>query len=150
MLPPIKSIHQSNKLRVCQTFKTKYEYEGYLDKIAHVKHKTNFTKLRISNHSLEIEKRRHQTSPKDRICQTCKLETEDEAHFLLRCPAYQVLRKTLFAKMKSKDNFDANTISQEMLFLKVINPARKSMRERAKLVSDYLDKRVLEYEQFMP
>ena len=52
--------------------------------------------------------------------------------------------------MKSKDNFDANTISQEMLFLKIINPARKSMRERAKFVSDYLDKRVLEYEQFMP
>ena len=33
--------------------------------------------------------------PKGPACQTCKLETEDEAHFLLRCPLYQVLRETL-------------------------------------------------------
>ena len=77
----------------------------------------------------------------DRVCQTCKLETEDEVHFLLRCPTYHMLRKTLFAKMKSKDNFDANTISQEMLFLKLINPARKCMREIFKFVSDCFDKR---------
>ena len=43
--------------------------------------------------------------------------------------------------MKSKDNFDANAISQEMLFLKLINPARKWMREIAKFVSDGFDKR---------
>ena len=51
---------QSNKLRVYRTFKTKYEYEDYLDEIANIKHRINFTKLRISNHSLEIEKGRHQ------------------------------------------------------------------------------------------
>ena len=139
-----KNINQSNKLRVYRTFKTKYEYEDYLDEITNIKHRINFTKLRISNHSLEIEKGRHQrpyVKPKDRVCQTCKLETEDEAHFLLRCPTYQMLRETLFAKMKSKDNFDANTISQEMLFLKLINPARKSMREISKFASDCLDKR---------
>ena len=43
--------------------------------------------------------------------------------------------------MKSKGNFDAYTLSQEMLFLKLINTARKSMREIAKFVSDCLDKR---------
>ena len=79
--------------------------------------------------------------PKDRECQTCKLETEDETYFLLQCPSYQVLRETSFAKMKSKDNFDAYTTSQEMLFLKLINPARKSVREIVKFVSDGLDKR---------
>ena len=52
-----------------------------------------------------------------------------------------MLRKTLFAKMKSKDNFDANIISQETLFLKLINPLSKCMREIAKFVSDCFDKR---------
>ena len=59
--------------------------------------RTNFTKLRISNHFLEIEKAgRHQrpyVKLKDRVCQTCKLKIgDDEAQFVLRCPSYQVLR----------------------------------------------------------
>ena len=52
-----------------------------------------------------------------------------------------VTRHFIFAKMKSKGNFDACTLSQEMLFLKRIKPARKSMREIAKCVSDCLNKR---------
>ena len=80
-------------------------------------------------------------SVKDRACQTCKLETEDEARFLLRCPSYQVLRDTLLAKMKSKDNFDGYKLSHEMLFPKLINPTWKSIGEIAKFVSDCLEKR---------
>ena len=113
-----KTINQSNKLRVYRTFKTKYEFEDYLDEIANIYHRINCTKLRISNQSLEIEKGRHQrpyVNLKDRVCQTCKLETEDEAHFVLRYPSYQELRDTLFAKMKSKDNFDFYKLAQEML-----------------------------------
>ena len=113
-----KTINQSNKLRVYRNFKTKYEFEDYLDEIANIYHRINCTKLRISNQSLEIEKGRHQrpyVNSKDRVCQTCKLETEDEAHFVLRYPSYQELRDTLFAKMKSKDNFDFYKLAQEML-----------------------------------
>ena len=36
---------------------------------------------------------------------------------------------------KSKDNFNVYKLSQEMFFLKLINPARKSIREIAKSVS---------------
>ena len=53
-----KKIDQSNKLRVYRIFKIKYElYEDYLDGIANIKQKQfyNFTNLRISNYSLEIE-----------------------------------------------------------------------------------------------
>ena len=50
--------------------------------------------------------------------------------------------KTLFAQtVKSKDNFDACKLSQEKLFLKLINPASKSIREIAEFVSDCLEKR---------
>ena len=98
-------INQSNKLRVYRTFKAKYEYEDYSNEIANIQHITNFTKLRISNHSLEIEKGRHQrpyVKPKDRVYQTCKIETEDEAHLLLRYPSYQMLQDTFRANCEVK------------------------------------------------
>ena len=66
-----KTINQSNKLRVYRTFKTKYEFEDYLDENANIYHRINCTKLRISNKSLEIEKGRHQrpyVNSKDRVC----------------------------------------------------------------------------------
>ena len=69
------------------------------------------------------------------------LEIEDEIHFLLRCPTYQLLRETLFAKMKSKGVFDAETISEKMLFPRLTNPARNSIREMAKFASECFDKR---------
>jgi hypothetical protein len=41
-------------------------------------------RFRISPHSLEIEKRRHQNIPlNERICKLCKLEIEDEIHFFV-------------------------------------------------------------------
>ena len=60
---------------------------------------------------------------KPKVRQTCKSATEDKAHFLLRYQLNQMLRDRLdmiFAimnMMKSKGNFDAYILSQEMLFL---------------------------------
>ena len=73
------------------------------------------------------------------MCQTYKLETEDEVHHT-KC----IVQDTLFAKMKSKDNFDdldKCKLSQEMLFPKLINPARKIITEIVKFISDCLEKR---------
>ena len=42
---------------------------------------------------LEIEKGRHQNIPlNERICKLCKLEIEDEIHFLLQCPILNSFR----------------------------------------------------------
>jgi coproporphyrinogen III oxidase len=47
------------------------------------------SKLRISNHNLEIERGRHRgLQAKERICKLCLKEVEDEIHFLLKCEAY--------------------------------------------------------------
>ena len=46
------------------------------------------SKLRISNHNLEIERGRHRgLQAKERICKlhVCLKEVEDEIHFLLKC-----------------------------------------------------------------
>ena len=52
-------------------------------------------KIRCSNHQLEIEKGRHNKTPReDRICKTCTCGAiEDENHFLLECLAYKPLRE---------------------------------------------------------
>ena len=94
---------QSNKLRVYRTFKTEYKYESYLDHIINTKHRINLTRLRISNHNLEIEKGRHRkpyVEPQDRTCPVCKKEVEDEIHFLLRCSYYSNLRESFFQSLK--------------------------------------------------
>ena len=59
------------------------------------------TKLRLSNHNLSIEKRRHQNVPlSDRSCPFCPEHLENELHFLIKCPTYANLRARLFADVE--------------------------------------------------
>ena len=54
------------------------------------------TKLRLSNHTLLIEKGRNQKMEEDlRVCSSCPNTIEDEIHFLLDCPTYQDTREKL-------------------------------------------------------
>ena len=72
-------------MRTYILFKNNFAFEYYLDL-------DNFNRnilirFRISAHTLEIEKGRHQNRPlNERICKLCKLEIVDEIHFLLQCP----------------------------------------------------------------
>ena len=52
------------------------------------------SKIRCSNHPLEIEKGRHSKTPREeRFCKNCQDGTvETESHFLLNCSTYQPLR----------------------------------------------------------
>ena len=66
----------------------------------------NITKLRISSHRLRIETGRYENSEKiprnecTGICKNCtSTETEDEIHFLLQCPKYNVQRKNLLNQL---------------------------------------------------
>ena len=72
--------------------------DNYL-KIPSCQQRRHISKLRCSDHSLEIEKGRHKkgntrTQPHDRLCTLCKNEEiEDEEHFLLKCDIFNSLRK---------------------------------------------------------
>ena len=69
--------------------------ENYLQVLSYENRKI-LTKIRCSDHCLEIEKGRHRNIPRnDRICKLCdKNEIETEDHFLLRCNMYCQLRTT--------------------------------------------------------
>jgi hypothetical protein len=53
------------------------------------------TKLRISAHSLAIEKGRYNNTPKEqRFCKHCPTSVENESHFILYCSRFDNLRLT--------------------------------------------------------
>ena len=95
--------NEASKLRTYSLFKTQIGYEKYLSQIENIKHRTALTKLRLSNHSLEIEKGRHQRKNKNmRFCPFCPESIEDEKHFLLQCGTYTTLRYDLISWTESQ------------------------------------------------
>ena len=74
---------------------------GYLDKINNFKKRRNLTKLRLSNHTLMIEKGRHSGLEKEeRVCPFCVEDiVEDEYHFILECPTFILPRRELIDKV---------------------------------------------------
>jgi hypothetical protein len=61
---------------------------------------SNFVKLRISNSNLLIEQGRHQNIPlENRLCPICKLEIENEYHFVIECNKLTSSRSKLYSKV---------------------------------------------------
>ncbi|XP_048575691.1 uncharacterized protein LOC5516904 isoform X3 [Nematostella vectensis] len=121
---------QKNKLRTYCKFKTKYDKEMYLVNVQNIKHREELTRLRIiSCLKLEIEAGRYSRpyrSPEERLCRQCDLnETDDEWHFLLRCPIYDNLRKEMLDVLeKDKIRFH----NKEQLFHLLLNPPKRYKR----------------------
>ena len=87
-------LNHSSKLSFYSTFKTNYSMEPYLTKIKNPSIRRTFSKFRISNHKLLIERGRYENIPREnRLCKVCNSgEIEDEYHFTLTCPEYIDLR----------------------------------------------------------
>ena len=89
------------------------------------------SKMRCSNHNLEIERGRHLNIERDkRTCHNCASnEVEDEEHFLLKCKTYQSAREKY--QMTADNIYDfLNTKNQENLAKFLIEASE--LREKAK------------------
>ena len=87
---------ENNKLRTYGLFKTNFGFENYLNICDKTEVRISFTKFRLSNHMLMIEKGRHQKVNKNlRFCPFCPNKIEDELHFLLDCKCYEKHRTVL-------------------------------------------------------
>jgi len=87
------------KLRTYATFKNIFQLENYVT-MFNKPLRSTFTTLRISAHTLMIEKGRY-FSPKlpveNRICKLCNLgKVEDEYHFIMECTLYTEYRDRCF------------------------------------------------------
>ena len=92
---------EDSKLRTYSKFKVTPGFEKYLDDLQCVKERIAFTKLRLSNHILMIEKGRHLNIDKSiRFCPFCPNIVEDEKHFLIVCGKYKHLRAELLRHAK--------------------------------------------------
>ena len=88
---------ENSKLKTYCIVKHTIGSEEYFNFIENTKERIAFTKFRLSNHRLMIEKGRHQKIERQlRLCPFCPFEVEDEHHFLLKCPIYKPLRENLF------------------------------------------------------
>ena len=110
------------KLRTYCRFKTNFILENYV-RMFNLSTRVAFSKLRISAHTLMIEKGRH-TYPKipinDRLCKFCELlEIEDEYHFVMSCPLYKSQRDTLLNSLCA--TFDINSLSNDDIFKMIMS-----------------------------
>ena len=70
---------ESSKLRTYKLLKEEIGLETYLTIVNNSKNRTTLTKFRLSNHTLMIEKGRHQNIDKNlRFCPFCPNHIEDE------------------------------------------------------------------------
>ena len=111
LLPRLRDIfHQESmisinatesKLRTYSEIKTTPGLEPYLLLPMKIRQRIIFSKFRLSNHVLMIEKGRHLKIEKNqRFCPFCLNCVETERHFLLNCRIYAHIRKELFDKLE--------------------------------------------------
>ena len=134
-------INSSSKMRILNLLKDKPGRETYLCEVTNSKHRAAMTKLRLSSHSLEIEKGRYdKTEPQDRLCCYCLAlhtrEVEDKVHFLINCPQYKELRDTYLSPHILKNNL----ISNEEKFIQTMTD-NNNVRSIAKFISQALEDR---------
>ena len=115
----INNIDVCPKLRTYCSFKEDIYCKPYLYMIKDFKLRKIMSRFRLSNHTLENEKGRHQ-KPKVpvnlRLCKACNsnINIEDEVHFLMLCPAYDEARQFYFATRRE-------LVSGECDFISILN-----------------------------
>ena len=125
-LKHINGIGRDNqhKLRTYCLFKTKFEMEPYLQYKYQISNRRNYTKMRVSAHTLAVETGRY-TQPKTplhlRKCVFCNLdELEDEEHVVLRCPRYDTIRTELVSKLSCQNDNVCNLTDRDK-FIFIMN-----------------------------
>ena len=88
-------IERSTKCQFYKHLTDTFCLQNYLTKFFTCKVKTATCKIRCSAHKLSIEQGRYMNVERNpRLCLMCNLsDTEDEFHFIYKCPFYKNLRK---------------------------------------------------------
>ena len=88
----INDIHTNPIVRTYAIFKHSFGFEPYLKQISNTRYRNALTNLRVSSHSLAIERGRHLgTAIQEILCTVCNV-IEDEKHFLFECCINEELR----------------------------------------------------------
>ena len=101
----LNNARNSIKLRTYIKFKIDHSLEEYLCVIPDTRWIKALSRLRMSSHTLEIERGRHVKPPKipleQRLYQRCASNCiDDEIHFLISCPFFATQKTSLLAESK--------------------------------------------------
>lgn len=106
----INDSDKNPKLRTFKLFKTGFQMENYILYEPNVEKRRQFSKLRLSAHSLQIERGRYcwpKIAPECRTCLLCQDgSVEDEKHFIMKCGAFETDRAQFFSKLSECSIFD--------------------------------------------
>lgn len=116
----ISSFDASSKLYLYSKLKSDVNVSDYLN-LQNFNSRRILTKLRISDHNLEIELGRYKNIPREqRLCKSCKI-TDDEAHFFFHCQINNNIRRTFIDFIQTKYvNFNQLDAIDKLIF--VLNP----------------------------
>ena len=132
------------KLRTYNLFKTDFKMESYITKTENFQKKQYFSKLRLSNHRLEIESGRYKNiKAESRLCNQCNhpdKPVEDELHFIINCPKYNKERQSLFSKLQENNqSFDKLNDSEKFKYI-------MTCEENINDINTLFHRRLLKYE----
>ena len=113
---------ERNKLRLYSKIKNVLSLENYLKYIHNPEIRQSITKVRISAHTLAIEKERHNKTGKihltQRICKCCNTsKVENEFHFIMKCPLYKTERDQFLSLINTAT---PTSISAEHIFINLM------------------------------
>ena len=108
----------NSKLRTYASLKTSIGLEKYISAGMAIEERVSISKIRLSNHTLMIEKGRHLGIEKtQRFCPFCPNQVETEQHFILQCKTFEVLREQLFENLTTILNYPIMTQDDSFKFL---------------------------------
>ena len=132
-----------NKLRFYKTFKACFKREPYIDLVRYRNQRCHLTRMRTSCHTLAVETGRYQVpyvAPELRVCKYCVPESgspsqDNELHFLLLCPTFQIKRNCFYGKLKSI-GLNMNHLNNANLLSTLLCPTNA---KQAKLTNKFID-----------
>ena len=117
-----KMKHPTSKLRTYSAFAQKNKTPDYLCSTVNTRKRKLFTRLRLSNHDLMIEKGRPlKLKVHERTCPLCNNGLEDEIHFTILCPALACTREKFFSEVTETLPTFTNLCDHDK-FVHIINP----------------------------
>jgi hypothetical protein len=135
-----------NKLRTYREFKESIHFEPYL-LIKNKKLRSNYTKLRTSNHNLKSETDRRNNKNnyvpyEQRYCKKCNLnKVENEYHFLTICPLYKSERESLYDRLSEENKFFLSYSDWERFLWMLTTENTGIVHEISEFITKSVDKR---------
>ncbi len=101
ILGKLSTLDDSSKLFLYSKLKTEIRMEDYLSDLKNFNSRKILTKLRLSDHNLEIEVGRYKKIPREqRLCKTCNI-LDDEYHFFLNCNICNNIRNNFYIQLEN-------------------------------------------------